>query len=89
MIGNKILHIFVEPFIVLAFSGPALESEIFCLNTVIVACLYGVFNSGPTHTYQQGEQTTITFKMFKSMLQFFVIGNMPNIPPLCSIWSNK
>ena len=41
-------------------SGPALESEIFCLKAVIVACSYGVSNSRPAHTYKQREQATIT-----------------------------
>ena len=56
MIGNRILHIFMDLFL----SGPVLQSEIFCLKAVIAACLYGVSNSGPAHTYKQRQEATIT-----------------------------
>ena len=35
--GSNILHIFEDSFICVAISGPALQSEIFCLKAVIVA----------------------------------------------------
>ena len=37
---------------------PYLQSEIFCIEDVIVACSYAVSNSGQVNTYEQREKPT-------------------------------
>ena len=41
-------------------SKPCLQSEIFCIKAVFVACSCAVSNSGLVHTYEQREQAIKT-----------------------------